>query len=531
MMSSEQARQGSSAAIPLQGQQEIRGLFAYLSAPVRAPFYQAIIRVFLAEAQRFNSYLPVEEIATALCSLDPTYTVEECRGDLDRLIGWGNVVQTLDTDRRHASIRSYLQPTVLYRATRMALDIEEFLVRAEMAAAEQAGALRNRDLLALLDLFRTVDQLVRDDLDETQGQTLVDIWRRLAELADRITGDAYRYLATLAVARREAAAADLTAYLRYKDAVVQYIQGFAAHLEEIGIQIQALFEAWERDRLLDRLVAMVARYGPAPLLAQPTPEERESAARAQVVVVTQWFRGRDHIDSFTRSALVEMQWVIERARVLLETNAVQAGYLPALHDLATHLLALEDREAAATLVAVALASSTPRLLPAHLTAVDHEPADPWRDTPAAPQVLAPIRRGAAVTVRDTPSVRRWEGLGQIQTEEDAARRDRLERLDRLFGEGERVVTEVLLRDGADADLLLRAVASCLQTPDWCWRAEDGSLIALLNPDEAGLALISSPVGAYVLAPYRLRRTMPAGVSRGEGMPRVVAREGGLSLGA
>ncbi len=125
MMSVEQTHQDTPAAIPLQGQQDIRGLFAYLSAPVRAPFYQAIIRVFLAEAQRFNSYLPVEEIATALRSLDSTYTVEECRGDLDRLMGWGNVVQTLDTDRRHTSIRSYLQPTVLYRATRMALDIEE----------------------------------------------------------------------------------------------------------------------------------------------------------------------------------------------------------------------------------------------------------------------------------------------------------------------------------------------------------------------------------------------------------------------
>ncbi len=402
-----------------------------------------------------------------------------------------------------------------------------------MAAAEQAGALRNRDLLALLALFRTVDQLVRDDLDEAQGQMLVDTWRRLAELADRITGDAYRYLATLAVARREAAAADLTAYLRYKDAVVQYVQGFAVHLEESGIQIQAVFEAWERDHLLDRLIALVARYGPAPLLAQPTAEEKERAARGQVVVVAQWFRGRDHIDSFRRSALVEMQWVIERARILVETNAVQAGYLPALHDLATHLLALDDCEAAATLVAVALASSPPRLLPAHLTAVDHEPADSWRNTPAAFQTLAPIRRGAAVTVRDTPAVRRWEGLSEIQAEEDAARWDRLDRLERLFGEGECVVTDVLLRDGADADLLLRAVASCLQTPDRCWRAEDGSFITLLNPDAPGLALLSSPVGAYVLAPYCFRRTRAAGIARGEGLPRdtALARERGVVRGA
>jgi hypothetical protein len=207
-----------------------------------------------------------------------------------------------------------------------------------------------------------------------------------------------------------------------------------------------------------------------------------------------------------------MRWVIERARLLVETNAVQAGYLPSLRDLATMLLACEDQETAANLIAVALATAPPRLLPSHLTAIEREPADPWRGPPPSPQVLAPIRRGTPSTVRDAPTVRRWEGLDAFTADEEAARRERQGRLDRIFGWGERCVVEMPLRESTDIALLLNVVGRCLEASDCCWRGEDGSLITVLNPEETRMALLPTQAGTYVLAPYRLYRRSPGDAS-------------------
>src|SRR5438552_6548226 len=143
---------------PLQARRELRIAFAYLRAPERGDYYQAIVRVFLKNARRYYKiYLTVEQVAADLAALYGDYPAEKCRSDLDQLVDWGNVVKTFDTGQRHTTIDSFLHPTVLYRATPATLEIEETFLRLERQT-ETTGELRRGHLDHLLELFRQVHE-------------------------------------------------------------------------------------------------------------------------------------------------------------------------------------------------------------------------------------------------------------------------------------------------------------------------------------------------------------------------------------
>lgn len=75
---------------------------------------------------------------------------------------------------------------------------------------------------------------------------------------------------------------------------------------------------------------------------------------------------------------------------------------------------------------------------------------------------------------------------------------RLDRLERLLGSGEVIAVDTLvLIDDADVLLVLGILRHCLQDTDRRWRAEDGSTVLLLNPDERVLAVLrpSSPAAS------------------------------------
>ena len=502
---------------PLQARRELRESFAYLQARERADYYQAIIRIFLRNARRFyRIYLTAEQIVADLMPLDADYTVEKARTDLDQLSVWGNVVKTFDTTQRHTTIESFLHPTVLYRATPTTLEIEETFLRLE-GQTEAVGELRKGDLAHLVDLCGEIDRLLRpgesgdDDARDpaARARLLAETWRRLADHARTVLDNTSKYIHTLAVARQEAAASDIQGYVRYKAQVVEYVQSFALTLERVSLQLRQLFRRWEENGGWDRLLAALAQHSPAPRLAEAGPEESLRDAESQLGAVTDWFRGPEWAEYFGRAARFEVNAVLQRAQLLAATAHLSASYLNDLEALAQRLLRAESGEAAAQTFAVAFAHATPRLLPEHLTVSAGDAVDPWQDYPTVALGLQPISRRASRGAPSTQPIRDLDDLAELRAAERSRRLDRLERLERLLGRDERSVDELVLTDDADVLLVLGILRHCLEDSGRRWRAEDGSTVALLNPDERALAVLRSPRGRYLVPRYRLKRS-PAG---------------------
>ncbi|HVC32592.1 MAG TPA: DUF2397 family protein [Chloroflexota bacterium] len=510
----QEASSPAPSQFPLQARQELRSLFAYLQAPQRADYYQAIVRVFLKNARRYYKiYLTVEQVAAEIAALYQDYSVDKCRVDLDQLEIWGNVVKTFDTAQRHTTIDSFLHPTVLYRATPATLEIEETYLRLE-GQTETVGELRRGDLDHLVELFDEVDALVStmlesestDDLvGQNGGRELAETWRRLADHARTILDNTSRYIQTLAIARQEAASSDLDGYVRYKQQVVEYVRSFAVALERVSAHLQRRFRAWEETGGQERILTALAEHYVAPVLLDVPLAERRREAISQLGAVADWFRGPEWAEYFGRAARHEMNAVLQRAQLLAATSNRGAGFLTDLETLARRLLATTETEAAAQTLAVAFAHAAPRLISEHQSNHLADLSDPWEDDATLSLIFQPIQRGTTTPASQAAPVRDRRMIEELRQDEIARRQERLARLERLFGWEERAIADLILTDDEDARLVIEVLRHCLFDVDHRWRSDDGSIVHLLNPDERTLVMLRGPRGAYVLPSYRFRR--------------------------
>lgn len=490
---------------PLQARTDLRAAFAYLQARERADYYQAIVRVFLGNARRYyRIYLSAEQIADEVAAAFVDYSVEKCRADLDQLEAWGNVVKTFDTAQRHTSIESFLHPTVLYRATPVSLEIEETFLRLE-GQTETVGELRRGDLDHLIELFAEVDRLVRAPGDESSDAVLAETWRRLSDQARTILDNTSKYIHTLAIARQEAASSELEGYLRYKQQVVAYVQDFALALQRASSRLQRYFRDWEESGLQERIVGVLAAHGLVPLLQDPTGEERRLDALRQLGAVADWFRGPDWAEYFGRAARHEVNAVLQRAQLLAATSHLGAGFLVDLESLARQLLRADDVESAARTTAVAFAHTLPRVFPERLAPSADASVEPWLSPAPLRLALQPIQRGGGSGTAEAAPIRDWREGEALRQAALARRQERIARLERLFGPGERELAALPLDDADDALLTIEVIRHCLLSPGYRWRADDGATIVLLNPGERRLATAHGGRSRFLLPRYRFRR--------------------------
>jgi len=117
----------------------------------------------------------------------------------------------------------------------------------------------------------------------------------------------------------------------------------------------------------------------------------------------------------------------------------------------------------------------------------------------------PIQRGTTTPASQAAPVRDRRMIEELRQDETARRQERLTRLERLFGWEERAIADLILTDDEDARLVIAVLRHCLFDVDHQWRADDGSIVHLLNPAERTLVMLRGPRGAFVLPAYAFRR--------------------------
>ncbi len=489
-------------------------IFSYLVNSNRIRWYRVIMRYFLqCHRELYRYQLTAQEVRDAVrAAFDAEYTLEQCQNDLAALKEWGNVTTIYDSSRA-TSIASFLSPALLYQATPEAIAIETFLdeqTRANMGK----GSLRQGDLPHLWKTLQELDEnLTATGIETINSREMAEEWQRAFEVWNTMAREAAQYLANMLQAAQQGRP-DFEAYQSYKAAVVAYVHGFAQALTQYSRRIRTLLASWHETGKKERLVEIIAQHlePPAPTLeSRSTEDDLLQEARNQVEAMMNWFALGKNADSFRRNALAEVDKVVRRASVLSASIRPNANYAANLHMLAQQLLRANNGETAQQLFSLAFANLLPVHLPESLAGTpsatyDATEGSAWQEPPDVNLRLRPISRAnRGDHPLEDPVIDNRTIISTIVHQYEEKRQQEVQRFSRLFATAYLDIGMIKHITTEERDVLMTVIDSCQGDVRHQYRAPDGTVIVLLNPDEEMYAALRAPDGVLLLPRYRLQR--------------------------
>ena len=489
-------------------------IFTYLTTPNRVRWYRVIMRFFLHSHRELYRYqLTAQEIRDMVRStFDPEYSLEQCQNDLAALKEWGNVSTMYDSSRA-TSIASFLSPALLYQATPEAIAIETFLEEQTWASAGM-GSLRQGDITRLAIALQRLDEaLALSELSNANERDIAEQWQQAFEVWNTMAREAAQYLAAMTIVMQQGRP-ELEAYQAYKGAVVAYVHGFAQALTQNGRLIREMLVSWNATGKAERLVEITHRYLEPPTLAtenRRTPEELQQEVRNQIDAVTGWFAAGSNADAFRRNALSEVDKVVRLAAMLVANARPNANYASTLAQLAGTLAEARDGESAQQLFSLAFANLLPTHLPESLAGVpttlrDGAAKSVWQEAPTVSLHLRPVNRATRVDfTAEDPITDTSKAAQELIAKQEESNRLRQEQFTHLFATPQLDIGTMKRISIEERTILMNVIDSCLATPHHQYRAPDGSIIRLLNPQERTYAFLRATDGVLLLPRYRLQR--------------------------
>lgn len=301
------------------------GPFAYLSAP-NAPLYRRLMRVLMAEKERFTVHVRPEQIVDALVADGGEPVSEEAVADgLDRLAAssWGNLLAFPDSSRVTA-LEDFYRRRMLYQLSREGEAAERALAQYDVALGTR-GALQSvalEDIVVLLTSLRDVVRAHQDGSGVDPAivhQTLRSLRERFGELAENAVAFMGSIQRTI-----DLQDADVEAFLAYKEQLIEYLERFINDLLTRGATIARLLE-----EIPDVGVDFLATTAAQREAIDAAPGE---AATAIAAATQMWIRQWSGLtDWFVSSAGRESEAKLLRARARAAIPALLA-VVRALHD-------------------------------------------------------------------------------------------------------------------------------------------------------------------------------------------------------
>jgi hypothetical protein len=292
------------------------------------------------------------------------------------------------------------------------------------------------------------------------------------------------------------------------------VHGFAQALTQYSPRVRGQLTDWARTGKQERLIEIAARYldPPAPTMEnRPSTEDLLQDARNQVDAVVNWFAEGKNADSFRRNALAEVDKVVRRASILASTARPSANYAAQLNTLAHQLLGTRDGETAQQLFSVAFANLLPVHLPEGLAGTPSSVYEPtysnaWQEPPAVTLQLRPVSRSSHGNLPlEDPIIDNRTLARELIAQHENRNREQRERFVRLFADSYLDIGAIESITPDDRSTLMEVIDACLGQSQNQYRAPDGSIITLLNPDERMYALLRAPDGVLLLPRYILER--------------------------
>jgi uncharacterized protein (TIGR02677 family) len=491
-------------------------IFSYLVNSNRIRWYRVIMRFFFqCHRELYRYQLTAQEVRDAVRdTIDAEYTLEQCQNDLAALKEWGNITTIYDSSRA-TSIASFLSPALLYQATPEAIAIETFLDEQTRASIGK-GSLRQGDLPHLWKSLQLLDeglQLSPTELTPARSREMAEEWQRAFEIWNAMAREAAQYLANMIQAAQQGRP-DFDAYQAYKAAVVAYVHGFAQALTQYSRRIRTLLFEWGETGKKERLIEIIALHlePPAPTLENKSTEaELLQEALNQVEALMNWFALGKNADSFRRNALAEVDKVVRRASVLAASARPNANYAANLHTLAQQLLKAKNGETAQQLFSLAFANLLSVHLPESLAgtpsaAYDAQEGNVWQEPPTVLLRLRPISRAnRGEHPLEDPVIDNRTIIRKLVMQYEEKLQQERQLFTRLFTTAYLDLGTIKQISTEERAVLMMVIDSCLGDARSQYRAPDGSVIVLLNPDEQTYTALRASDGVILLPRYCLQR--------------------------
>jgi uncharacterized protein (TIGR02677 family) len=481
--------------------------FAHVTAP-NAPFYRALMGVFVRAKEQFTVHLRPEDVHAALPVGQRPTDADELIAALGQLVAWGNLRADPDTGRVTA-VEDFYRRRFIYQITHPGEAAEEALAAYDEALGRR-GALQ---AVALADIATQLRVLLARAAEDAPDPAVVHL--ALGTLVQRFTALADNARAFMGSLQRtiDLHDADTEAFLAYKDRLIDYLERFIQELITRGAEIAVLLERLDAEPLLRAAAAREASDA-APEDAARAEEEAYARWRGRWAGLRAWFLsapGREAQARLLRgAALGAIPQLLAVVRSLNERRSGRSDRSADFRTLARWFAQAPDDEARHRLWRSAFGLYSARHLTAEAEAADSgERPDtglPWAQ--ARPLTISPQlrrtgsyeRRGRTRRVADRSEERRHLAeLARRQAAETAAARAR------LATGGKRRLSELGELDTAAFGLFLGLLGDALSA----WRpgiretavtSHDGSmeirLTALEHDGAAVLAEIVTPGGTY-----------------------------------
>ncbi|GCE30204.1 hypothetical protein KDA_56880 [Dictyobacter alpinus] len=490
-------------------------LFNYLT-PIsdRTDWYRSIMRTFFQSSRKYRYQLTAEDVVEAV--RDDTkmeYHLDACKGDLDRLVKWGNLTTLYDTSRV-TTIADFRSPILRYQASPEALEIEGFLAsHAHVGASE--GGLYQGDLPLLWQALQTVDRWLNDDQSSytpERRQEIAEQWRQAFTAWEKVVNDAAQYLGSMNQSAQQAV--NMASYLSYKNIVVNYIQSFAQQLVQHSNAVRSLLLTWVDTEKKERLLAIITSTPPPIQSLAENPDRWREDVQQQIEAFEEWFIRESNVAMFLKAARDAVEKVVQRAHALASSMRPHTDYVTMLHGLAGQFMQTDDLQVAQQLYASAFASSTPIHLPEGLTG-SPEVTDrrnerkPWNETAAVTRSLRPIYKGNVERVAEQPMRSNTEALYHLKLTHDTQNKLQQQRFAHIFQTELLDLGTIKTIAPEERAAITEVIDGCLCSPALEYSLPDGSLVTLLNRDEQAYISLHSQDGVLLVPRYRLRRQLPA----------------------
>jgi len=350
-------------------------------------------------------------------------------------------------------------------------------------------------------------------IETINSREMAEEWQRAFEVWNTMAREAAQYLANMLQAAQQGRP-DFEAYQSYKAAVVAYVHGFAQALTQYSRRIRTLLASWHETGKKERLVEIIAQHlePPAPTLeSRSTEDDLLQEARNQVEAMMNWFALGKNADSFRRNALAEVDKVVRRASVLSASIRPNANYAANLHMLAQQLLRANNGETAQQLFSLAFANLLPVHLPESLAGTpsatyDATEGSAWQEPPDVNLRLRPISRAnRGDHPLEDPVIDNRTIISNIVHQYEEKRQQEIHRFTRLFATAYLDIGMIKQITTEERDVLMTVIDGCQGDVRHQYRAPDGTVIVLLNPDEEMYAALRAPDGVLLLPRYRLQR--------------------------
>src|SRR5665647_3045810 len=134
--------------------------------------YRPILRYFFLQYEKIRYWMYKEEVFEALKShaYFETYSMEQCKQDLDVLVGWGNLVPVQDTSRA-STVEEFKNKQFRYQLSEYSVEIERLTIRLENIFVEGAS-------LEPTLFERIKDEVLKINVIANEDMKNVGIWWR-----------------------------------------------------------------------------------------------------------------------------------------------------------------------------------------------------------------------------------------------------------------------------------------------------------------------------------------------------------------